>query len=124
MKFERVPLIVEATQWFKNGDHPRDYEHDRQVFENGAVNTKPASFFKDNKWEGEIVRYFRRPDVSGTQMCAYCDKEMNLHGWIDDHRNGGAECTVCPGDWIITGELGEIYPCKDVIFRRNYRPVN
>lgn len=27
------------------------------------------------------------------------------------------------GDWIIRGIVGEIYPCKDVIFRSTYEPV-
>lgn len=29
-----------------------------------------------------------------------------------------------PGDWIITGVEGEVYPCKDSIFRATYEPVN
>lgn len=29
-----------------------------------------------------------------------------------------------PGDWIITGEKGEQYPCKDSIFRLTYEPVD
>lgn len=24
MKVRKIPVIVEATQWFKNGDHPLD----------------------------------------------------------------------------------------------------
>ncbi|HMN12799.1 MAG TPA: hypothetical protein PKD55_10795 [Bellilinea sp.] len=28
-----------------------------------------------------------------------------------------------PGDWIIRGVEGEIYPCKDAIFRATYEPV-
>jgi hypothetical protein len=27
------------------------------------------------------------------------------------------------GDWIIKGVQGEIYPCKDSIFRQTYEPV-
>ena len=44
MKF-RKKFVVEATQWFKNGDHPLDF--------NGS-----------NK-EGKIVRYFNVPKISG-----------------------------------------------------------
>ncbi len=29
-----------------------------------------------------------------------------------------------PGDWIIKGIKGEIYPCKDDIFRATYEKVN
>lgn len=28
------------------------------------------------------------------------------------------------GDWIITGVNGEVYPCKDEIFRKTYEPMN
>ena len=31
--------------------------------------------------------------------------------------------TVKPGDWIIKGVKGEMYPCKDEIFRLTYEPV-
>jgi len=30
---------------------------------------------------------------------------------------------VCPGDWIITGVVGELYPCKDGIFQVTYDPI-
>ena len=30
---------------------------------------------------------------------------------------------VQPGDWVITGIKGEVYPCKDDIFRATYEPV-
>jgi hypothetical protein len=30
---------------------------------------------------------------------------------------------VNEGDWIITGIEGEIYPCKDSIFRKTYEVV-
>ena len=29
-----------------------------------------------------------------------------------------------PGDWLITGVQGEMYPCKDDIFRATYEPCN
>jgi hypothetical protein len=30
---------------------------------------------------------------------------------------------VTPGDWIVTGVVGEKYPCKDSVFRSTYDPV-
>lgn len=30
---------------------------------------------------------------------------------------------VSPGDWIIAGIAGEIYPCKDKIFKKTYEKV-
>lgn len=29
-----------------------------------------------------------------------------------------------PGDWLIKGVRGELYPCKDDIFRQAYEPVD
>ena len=31
--------------------------------------------------------------------------------------------SICPGDWIITGVMGERYPCKPEIFARTYELV-
>jgi hypothetical protein len=31
---------------------------------------------------------------------------------------------VTPGDWIITGIKGELYPCKPDIFERTYEPAD
>ena len=102
MKFRKKPVVIEATQWFKNGDHPLDYTEEER---------------KKNRWEGNIVRYYRRPDVNGQSLCRYCGDIMHNHGWIDTLEGGH---TVCPGDWIITGVQGEHYPCKPDIFKETY----
>lgn len=31
--------------------------------------------------------------------------------------------TAEPGDWIIRGVKGELYPCKDEIFKMSYEPA-
>jgi len=28
MKFRKKPVVIEATQWFKMGDHPKVHEHE------------------------------------------------------------------------------------------------
>jgi hypothetical protein len=33
------------------------------------------------------------------------------------------EMTASPGDWIIRGVQGELYPCKPDIFEATYEPV-
>ena len=73
MKFRKKPVVIEATQWFKMGDHP-------------AV--------LDGAWHG-------KPFV------------RTLEG----------EHIVTPGDYIITGVVGETYPCKPDIFEMTYEPV-
>jgi len=111
VKFKKRPIEVEATQWFKNGDHPLDAckpiqprEGDKELFYT----------------EGKIVRYFRHPGRSGGSECLKCHKVMHIHGWIDTLEGGH---NVCPGDWIITGVKGELYPCKPDIFEASYEAI-
>jgi len=106
-QYRKKPVVIEATQWFQNGDHPKD-----------ACETIDTGM--PFLTEGKIVRYFRRPDVDGEERCATCGHRMHNHGWIDTLEGGH---TVCPGDWIITGVKGENYPCKPDIFAATYEPV-
>jgi len=103
-KYRKRPIVIEATQWFTNGDHPED----------GAAREHP-----DTR-EGEVVRYYRRPPLPGYGLCEVCKLTMYKHGWVDTLEGGH---TVCPGDWIITGVAGEHYPCKPDIFEKTYQPV-
>jgi len=105
MKYKKKPIVVEATPWFKNGDHPLD--------ESRAITTKAGGFIS----EGKIVKYYRNPQVSDGAACEYCHKFMYVHGWIDTLEGGHI---VCPGDFIITGVKGEMYPCKPDIFLASY----
>lgn len=117
-RFRKKPVVIEATQWFKNGDHPEDWA--------GVVIpdlTKDEVRRLPNVMEGGVVRYFRRPDVSGDTPCISsmpCGFVMHFHGWIDTPEGGH---TVCPGDWVITGVKGEHYPCKPDIFAATYEAV-
>jgi hypothetical protein len=109
MKFRKKPVVIEATQWFKNGDHPEDGP---SMFVNEAGDPFPK--------EGKVVRYFRHPMQSGENTCKHCGDFMQRHGWIDTLEGGHV---VCPGDWIITGVKGERYPCKPDIFEQTYEPA-
>lgn len=113
--FRKLPVTVEAHQWFKNGDHPLDYS---RVSVDGSE-PSPAER-KARGWEGDIVRYFRHPNIEGSAVCTKCGKTMHTHGWIDTLEGGHV---VCPGDWIITGVEGERYPCKPDIFQQTYEEV-
>lgn len=117
MKYRKKPIVIEATQWFKNGDHPNDYDNEKVGFEGGELKTWTGAEVKSQGWEGQVVRYYRRPDDSGDRQCEHCGKFMNDHGWIDTLEGGH---NVCPGDWIITGIKGERYPCKPDIFQSTY----
>lgn len=102
-KYRKKPVVVDATQWFKNGDHPED-----------------GIEVKGELSEGEVVRYYRIPDLDGQHDCDRCDAIMHEHGWIDTFEGGHI---VCPGDFIITGIQGEHYPCKPDIFEETYEAV-
>ena len=32
MKFRKKPVVIEATQWFKHGDHPKVHRHSNPEF--------------------------------------------------------------------------------------------
>lgn len=111
MKFRKKPIVIEASQWFRNGDHPEDACE--LVTEGG----------KTLKTEGKIVRYYRTPTGDDQiRLCTHhsCAKTMHEHGWIDTPEGG---YVACPGDWIITGIHGERYSCKPDIFEATYEPV-
>ncbi len=106
--FKKKPIVIEANQWFRNGDHPKD-------------NIKQIGTYKGPlATEGELVRYYRRPDKNGEESCKHCGIRMHEHGWIDTLKAGH---NVCPGDWIIKSIAGEFYPCKPDIFAATYEPV-
>ena len=92
-EYRKKPVVIEAWQWHGPGDT-----------------------------EGEIVRYWRRPNDPGKRPCVRqnCGKPMHDHGWIDTLESGH---TVCPGDWIITGVQGETYACKPGIFEQTHEAV-
>ena len=109
MKFRKKPVVIEATQWFKNGDHPLD--------ETRIVTLGDGAPFKS---EGKVVRYYRDPQISGELKCSICGNKYHDHGWIDTLEGGHI---VCPSDYIITGVKGEHYPCKPDIFEMTYEKV-
>jgi hypothetical protein len=122
MKFRKKPVVVEASQWFKNGDHPDDYAKPflDQKFGSCEVVTYSPEYQRQNDWSGQVVQRYRHPNVDGTNVCPHCNHTMHNHGWIDTLEGGH---NVCPGDWIITGVKGERYPCKPDIFEATYEAV-
>jgi hypothetical protein len=120
MKFRKKPVVIDATQWFRNGDHPQDYAKDVEGLLKGEPHVFPAADCKAANWEGQVVRYFRHPEVSSDTACKHCGQTMHVHGWIETLEGGHI---VCPGDWIITGVQGEHYPCKPDIFAATYDVV-
>lgn len=96
--FLRKPEVVEAYQWFKNGDHPED---------------------QGSETEGSVVRYYRHPSIAGAALCPKCHIIMHEHGWIDQSSNGQ---NVCPGDWVIKDQHNRFYTCAPDLFEKVYQP--
>lgn len=117
MKCRKKPIVLEVTQWMKNGDHPLDYVRDIAEFEYGELRIFTGAERKANGWEGDIVRYYRTPGMEDKPPCKHCGQIMHNHGWIDTLDGGHI---VCPGDYIITGAAGEHYPIKPSIFLKTY----
>lgn len=114
MKFRKIPAVIEAIQWFKNGDHPKDHD---PIGKDNPTDMDLEKYSEYLGFEGKVVRRYRTPDVEGMRLCQHCEKTMHIHGWIDTLEGGHI---VCPGDYIITGVAGERYPCKPDIFAKTY----
>ena len=93
MKFRKKPVVIEATQWFKHGDHPA-------VMERGTLTVTTGCGANECSSKSEVQ----------LEGCGF------IHTLEGDH-------IVTPGDWIITGVQGEHYPCKPDIFEKTYEPA-
>ena len=108
MKYRKKPVLIEATQWYRNGDHPQD--------ESTPIDSPdgPQKFT-----EGKVVRYFRSLNIPGSRFCLKCGNVMEEHGLLDG-LNG--EEIVCPGDYIVTDLKGNYYALKPERFEAMYEP--
>jgi hypothetical protein len=111
-EFRWATLPQNPVQWHKNGDHPQDYAKDHAGYaEGGVARTYTGSYRKQMGWEGDVVRYYRNPFVSGELVCPHCRRTMHEHGWIDQREPQ----VVCPGDWVIQVRE-QHFPIKPALF--------
>ena len=96
-KYRKKPVIIEAKQWFKHGDHPEVKKLD------------PGTM--DQLAPGKTSIYGNYPN----EMWGW--GALGVVGTLEGRH------IVTPGDWIITGIKGEIYPCKPDIFEATYQEV-
>lgn len=111
MKYQTKPIVIEATQWRKNGDHPND-DVFRPFEDTGKIPTEPR--------EDAVVRYFRHPGIDGRSSCDFCDGIMHDHGWIDCGCGGK---TVCPGNYVMTRMDGTFQVIEKRLFESTYEPA-
>lgn len=115
MKYRKKSLLIEATQWLKNGDHPQD---------ESTLIERPGR--APELTEGKVVRHFRSLDslesldplnTSGKRFCPICGNAMAMHGLLDG-MNG--EEYICPGDYIVTNRNGLYYRMSRGEFESQY----
>lgn len=98
-KFRKRPIVIEAVQWSKMGDHA-DVVKAYQNAESGGILGPAAA--SDIDLGGSLLGYKVVPAIKTAK------------GWY----------IVRPGDWIIRGVQGELYPCKPDIFEQTYEPAD
>ena len=81
-----------------------------------------------------VAKYRKKPIVIEAEQWTGNPKEMPIppvsHSLLRQDRRGGkwylktleGWYVLTPGDWLITGIAGEIYPCKPDIFEATYEP--
>lgn len=94
MKFRKKPVVIDAVQWNRHGDH-------------SAV--RPLSDLDDMLFTG----------MGGATLALPLPREV--YGVIGTLEN--PQHLVTPGDWVITGVKGETYACKPDIFAATYEAV-
>ena len=112
-KYRKKPVVIEATQWWKNGDVEGVglFRHPPVDPATGEVSASGDAIFLGALRHCDTPMRFRRMT---------CTPFMENHGWIDTLEGGHI---VCPGDFVITGVQGERYPCKPDIFAATYEAV-
>ena len=108
MKYRKKPVLTEATQWFKNGDHPQD--------QSTPIDGPDGP---NRLTEGKVVKYFRRLNIPGGRFCPDCGNVMQIHGLLDGLND---EEVVCPGDYVVTDRKGRYYVIKAADFEAQYEP--
>lgn len=108
-EFQTHKAVIKAYQWWENGDHPDDLSR--------MITVDGSTFLS----EGKLVRRFRVPDPGrrGEDICPLCAHPFHIHGWIEVEGEPEGH-TVCPGDYIVTNEIGVIYPVHEDIFVKEY----
>ena len=108
MEYKKKPVLTEATQWFKNGDHPKDRSKPIERPDNSSGLS-----------EGKVVSHFRSLNIPGGRFCSECGNVMQEHGTLIGLND---EETVCPGDYIVTDRKGRYYRMKAKDFEAQYEP--
>lgn len=104
MKYRKKPVVIEAFKWTGGHDQTEDPEWIVEKLKSGEVAILTVT--------EEVCAYSGdRPDHIATVAI-----------WMEIETLEGI-MTAQPGDFIIKGIQGEIYPCKPDIFKATYEIV-
>lgn len=106
-KFRKKPVVIEAEQY------PGIPAISPEQLASGnfdGLSTKADELIDFEEW---LEPHARRAD---RWPCRYKGRSLIIPTLEGDHE-------AQPGDWIIVGVQGEIYPCKPDIFAATYEPV-
>jgi hypothetical protein len=107
-KFRKKPVVVEAEQ-FPGIPIVTPEQLATGRFDGIGERTDRLIAFED--WLEPHARH------AGRWPCKYKGRSLIIPTLEGDHE-------AQPGDWIIVGVAGEIYPCKPDIFAATYEPAD
>lgn len=110
MKYKKKRVLTEATQWFRNGDHPEDQ-------------SEPIDGSQELS-EGQVVGFFRALHIPGGRFCPDCGNPYEKHGLLNETRALNEGDKVCPGDYVVTDVKGDYYKLKAEVFEGLYEPYS
>ena len=98
MKYKNSSEVVEAVQWFKEGDHPEVIK----------VLITPEGTVREDS-----IVYSAWADSIGSRLVTLVYAVETTEGLMP----------VTAGDYIITRASGEMAPCKSDIFEQIWKPA-
>ena len=143
--------MIEAVQWFKDGDHPEVQSRAPMIIFDVAENyfyvqrcdhevqksrgwlaVDPEGFVAQNHGDYLPFAFYEIKSGRHLTLAEHPDlvrRYAEHEGFETDPIAMGYIKTlegghmVAPGDWIIKGVNGEFYPCKPDIFEATYEAV-
>jgi len=104
-KYRKKPVVVEAVQVVAS-------DWNGSSFDGSPFSAHPG-------WLLEAVKTGALVPVTPNST-DYAEWEVRT---LEDGADGRAKHIATPGDWIIRGVQGELYPCKPDIFAATYDEV-
>jgi hypothetical protein len=105
MRFRKKPIVIDAVQITAADFNGRTWDG--------------APFNDDPAWLMEAIRSGEIAPVTHNHT-DYAEWEIRT---LEDGNDGRALHVATPGDWIIRGVKGELYPCKPDIFAATYEKI-